>query len=278
MIILENKKELKNQLNLNKNIGFIDIGGVIHKGHSFIIEKCRKLVDVLIVVYVGWNTPSMNFYKTQEYNDEHTSFDEVIKSVLKFPETIKNIDFLVYSPPTNFTKEQTFLNNKNRELCYTFCKNFGVTWLFNQVLLSPIYDDDLVFLYYDKSYTGPKNILVDLISKKILNSGKIYNPKYIWDIYREEKNFCMTSRSSNSIILGKIIKLIYDEVLLNGSINNEKLNEIKSRFPYLLNLEIPIIDLEIVERINQISKNCVITCTDETNGDYLFIKDGRIIF
>lgn len=271
MLIIKDKKDLKKHLDNDKVIGAIDIGGIAHEGHSFIIDECKKLVDILIVIYVSWNHPAYYFYKgIPEVN--FPTFDEVAKSLLK---DSKNIDFLVFSPITDSINNQIIRNNKNKELCYNCCKDLEVIELYPWILLSPIYDEDLKDLNY---FTGPKNILIDLISKKILNSDEVYNPKYLWNSIRDKNTFHIISRNSNKQILGLINNNIYNEIISNGSVDINKINEIKNKSNYIDGLNIPIIDLKTLEKINKTTDNCAIVSNVGICFDYLFIKDGKIIF
>lgn len=283
MIIIEDKSTLKQHLlDESKTVGAIEIGGPVHEGHGFIINEVRKLVDILIVVYFEWLNPVIDFYKTEQWNTDkkYTLFNDVSKSIIDIPELCNIVDFLVNSPLTEHIKKQTEDNIIHNDKCYILCKDLGLnnSHLY-YILIAPIQDNDLnVDLKQIKYYIGCKNILPDIIAKRLLSSDKVYNPEYIWKPLRNEKTSEIISRSSNRKVFGIISKLIYDEIIKNGHIDNIKLNEIKNKFGYIHNLDIPIIDLQELKRINKTNNNCVIVCNDEECADYIFIKNGKLIW
>lgn len=274
MIIIEDKSELKKYLNDDtKTIGAMDIGGIAHNGHHFIFNECKKLVDILIVIFVEWNYSALSFTRSGKFPEiEHNRFSMTIDSLLKSSETI---DYLVYSPITDFIKEQTINININKELSYSFCENIGVKSIADMVLISSVYDNDLKDLNY---YTGPKNILIDLISRKLFDSSKIYNPTYLWKSLRDKKTFHTISRSSNRLLFGLLLKKVYDHIISNGNIDNKRLIEIRNMVSYEKNVNMAIIDLQTLNKLDQTSNNCVIYCNDIEYFDYLFIKDGNMIW
>lgn len=269
-------KFLTEQQNSGKIIGKTGMMGRTHKGHGHLFRKVKELCDISVIFYAQWMIDAVRKMKNFQYehrSKDLISFDDVILSIKNDYENIEQyIDYLVFSPmtPPILKDVNHFLTLE--DYVYTYCDSLQVPFLSPLVLFQPIRDPD--FLNFNNDYCGPKNILLDLIARKILNSGDSYKCKYIWSFYRDPKTFHTESRTSSSMELGSIIKEVHNS-LISKTFSIEK---IKNKFSYQKNLQITIVDLNTLKLLDKPSEFCNIICSTGMRADFLYIKDNEIIF
>jgi len=275
-----NQKLLDELLSSGKRVGLTEINGTVHEGHAFIFSEVKQLVDIHVVSYAEWNhysfaTFNFNRGDQNENNICHTYKHQPSFSIRESirPEWERFIDFFCWSPVTDSIKEQTSLWLKEKRKCVDFCKQKGIEYLWPQVLISPIID---IFDGTLDCYVGPKNIIPDLAGRKLFQSDRFWKPDYIWKFYRDEV-FQTKSRSSNSVEIGIITKIVRDVIQKKGQLSADDVNLLKGTY-VSLQLDVVILDLDTLDRLSATNDNCVISCVSGTKADYLFIKDKELIF
>lgn len=270
----EEREEVKEYLlSCGKTVGRVGIGGSVHLGHKFLIEKVKSMFDIVIVDYAPWIHYSMiSFPESSNYGQGEpvvTRVDKVIESLRK--NSVK-LDFFFETRPSKKTWDETsFFYNNYGERFRELTEQLGVPNLFCQVAIEEVTGDTEIL---GKSFLGPKNILIDLISKKVTGSNSKYFPEYYWQAYRDPKFFNIESRTSSNVVLGRVVKEAFQE-LLDGKSDAEYFSKIGLDF-FRERAAFSLIDLDKLERVEHITKNCVLVFMESVFFDYIFIKDGVI--
>lgn len=272
----EEREEVKNYLkNSGKTVGRVGISGTVHEGHKFIIETVKKLYDVVIVDYASWvRLVSSRLFSSFAPPSAVTPPDKVVESLKR-----NNVSF-DYFFCTNITekisRETSFFRSYESEFRNVlkklgFTRTSLVTLLWQIIVEEVTGDTEEV----GQSFLGPKNILIDLVSKAVVGQNAKYFPNYIWKSYRDPSTFTLESRTSSSILLGKVAREAYSE-LLRGKTDAKYFANLGSEF-YRQEPGFTIIDYKRLEKVDHVTDNCVLVFSEENKFDYIFIKDGMII-
>jgi hypothetical protein len=274
----KNRKEVLDYLSSIKDkkiVGTIDIVGSVHDGHLSIIKDCKKESDILVVEYSQFWMDARLFF-------QHGTFTPSFYKPLRFDSFLDkvrgiedHVDYVVFSPMTPEILEKTFyLKEKYRESFKKLYDYWEIPSSYTFGLTYALHSD--VIPACTKAFVSCKNIIQGMSMKKLVDPADTqYDPQMIWKIYRKETGDAI-SRTSSDPTMGYIVRNV------KGCLENEKsgietILEIQ-RSLYLERPEFSIIDLTTSEKLDRLTDNCVIVMRDRTREDYVFIKDGHLIF
>lgn len=256
-------------------VGRVGVGGAAHEGHAHVYRQAKNQSDILIIDCAKWIWNAMGFYRDKS-NDPEKYFSGIIDSLKNEKLNLeKVVDYVVFTEINDDIWKQVIEFNSFKDRCFELIIDLGLNNVFSQTMIQPIIGDTELIA---NSYIGPKNILPDIVSRKIVGEKTNYHPNYIWSFYRNPNSFYTESRTTSDELLGKVIKEVYNEIC-RGETSFEKLDRIwKDLDLFMLEPRFSIIDLTEVKKVNELTDNCAIVFSESKKADYIFIKDGKMIF
>jgi hypothetical protein len=252
--------------NCNKSVGRFAFNGTLHKGHIHILEKVRPECDILVADLVHY----VRFYPTIRANipiDINLVEKQLTESSVK-------IDFFIFN---NFCDN---IEEKRKEIKEKFFEKFiSYSKLVNLSIHLVTHSLSMEFTtpidFVSTSYLGAKNAVTVLVAEKLLERKLSWPWKIVWSCYRGTDN-SLTSRSRGSIVLSKIVLQAVEQIKkgITDISSFEKLMHIY----FIQDPKFTILDLKTAERLESLSDNCVLVFSEGKKNDFIFIKEGELIF
>jgi hypothetical protein len=278
----EKKKELLVHLRdktEDKVVGLFEVAGMIHEGHLHIIKQARKKCDILLIDYHQMWYPSVaTIAKKRRGGSVKTSPQGVIE-ILKKEENQNIADFVIFTEFDEYTKKQIDFLESFKPQFQEVCSNLGIDILLDACIAFSVSGESIH--YVDKVFQGPKNQILERVTTKVLGQKNLYRPETIFSFYRE-KDSTSLGRYSSSRTLGRMAKEA-KECILKGKLEKEIFEDISKSW-YVESPHLLIWDIDTLEPLNRVTDNCGISflclCNDSgvVKTEYLFVKDGEVIF
>ena len=253
--------------NCGKSVGRFAFNGTLHDGHKHILEKIRPECDILVADLVHY----MRFHPATDENAWSNPDINLVKEQLKEG---PKVDFFIFNNfVDNIHEKRVFIKENFLQKFVSYGESINL----NRDLILHAAGLELTSAvdYVSTSYIGPKNAVVVLLAEKIFERKLSWNWKIIWSCYRTD-GYIAVSRTRGSIVLSKIaLKAV--EQIKNGVIDVSLFEKLMYDY-YLENPKITVLDLKTLERINTLSDNCVLIFMDSRKSDFVFIKEGELIF
>lgn len=274
-----NREEILKYLKYcKKKVGVVEIVGYVHEGHKNIIKEAKKLCDILCVEYLEFWKYETTYLKTTNRLIRKPLYNFSKYFIQPLEDIADSIDYIFYSRSTNDILKQT--NYIKDVYLQDFIKLHNELGVPSGVSESAGYHihDDVVDACTDV-FAGPRCIIQNLTMRKIIPSDKLFYKPQIIGGFTRKKSGEVISRSSTSKTIGLMIKEIHKEIL-SGKSASKLIDIYKGYFlgNFVQKPEFSIIDLDKVEKIPEVSDNCVIVLGDKILYELLIIKNGDIIF
>ncbi len=268
-------KQLAENLPVNKKINRFLFQGVLHDGHHYIINQIKKDCDILIAqcnevfLFISYLVRGATYYKRRSYYD-------IVFSV----EHNNNIDYLVLYklPPEKVLDKITKRILKDLPKLLEEAKKLKLS---TKIVIESLFiyvPDPITPLITDR--IGPKSIVQLLLHKKTFPNT--YSESFsdlinlaVMEFYKNKDGSVMT-RGGGVSNISFIRELIYKE-LLNGETKRDKFQLIMNK-GLIVERRSSILDLNTVELLDEINDNCVLVMSSFSASEFIFIKDGRIIY
>lgn len=271
MIVIDTKEEIAElirSLPENREVSRFVFSGDLHKGHYGVLSEIRKKSDIVIADYVE-HVHCFDTIYAQKYH-EFGQYDHVINSAEGSPD----IDYLVINRSYPGDHNSCIYKKSEHKVSRVVkeCKRLNLSMHMAREACYLLAVNQLDA--YTNSICGPKIILPVMLYKKILCPYDSSSPTPIWKLIKDG-NGDVISRSKMDPTLSRA-KHMAARDLKAGSTKASEFETLL--FDYYIDQPMfSILDINSLERLPEISDNCMLLFMSTKNTEFIFIRNGKVV-
>jgi len=252
--------------NSNKTFGRIGFVGDCRQGNFQFFKEAKKYCNVLIAEHVDYLQKIYYLARNMTPCPTFPSF-ETIKIKLTGN---TDVNFLINSLINDEITQKAYTSieyyNETIKWCYDLNLNKPFSFRLSAQVLYNMIDTPMKQI---QSFICPYNILSNLISKKF---NSTYQPMYIWQNF--QNGFINHIEFDQSLL--KIINIMVDKIL-TGITSYTDLNKCMYSY-YMEKPQFIMLDMNTLEKIDHINKNCIMILQNEKNTEVFFIQNDNLVY